>query len=373
MRRFATALVATLALAGCGSGKPPAPLPPAPLPQAPPASFYASPPTAEAPPGTIARSLQLQSPGSYRLWAILYHSRSRTNADVIVSGLLAIPTAKAPSGGFPLVSYAHETVGFTDAAAPSRNGGQGEVGGLLGHLVPLGYAVVATDYEGLGVGGPPPYEVGLAAGHDVLDAARAAQHFPHIGAKFAAVGVSEGGHAVLWAAQLQPTYAPELQLTGVAAVSPGANLVGMFQQFSYTPFVQLNDLRVVGAWSRIYGFDDRSLLTAAGLQDAQLLMQDKPPSSFGQIWAKPPATSSALMALAKLNTPDGRAQAPILMLVGTLDTQVPPATNVSLAQALQKRGDFLRLVTLPGADHATAVIAGAQYLQAFLAHVLPSS
>jgi alpha-beta hydrolase superfamily lysophospholipase len=363
MRRLALAVA--IVLAGCSASTLPAPLP-----QIPPASFYANPPAASEPPGTVARSLRLQSPAAYKLWAILYHSRSRTNADVIVSGLLAIPTAKAPSGGFPLVSYAHETVGFTDAAAPSHAGGGGEVGGLFAHLVPLGYAVVATDYEGLGVGGPPPYEVGLSAGHAVLDAARAAEHFPHIGAKFAAVGVSEGGHAVLWAAQLQPSYAPELQLAGVAAISPGANLVGMFQQFSYTPFVQLNDLRVVGAWHQIYGLDDRTFLTPAGLQDAQLLMRDTPPGGFSPIWSRPPATSSALMALARQNTPDGRAKVPILMLVGTLDTQVPPATNVSLAEALQRRGDFLKLVTLPGADHATAVIAGAQYLQAFLAHAL---
>jgi pimeloyl-ACP methyl ester carboxylesterase len=56
----------------------------------------------------------------------------------------------------------------------------------------------------------------------VLDAARAARQLDGAGAggRVVLAGHSEGGHAVLWAAELATSYAPELQVTGVAALAP---------------------------------------------------------------------------------------------------------------------------------------------------------
>ena len=36
-------------------------------------------------------------------------------------------------------------------------------------------------------------------------------------------GHSQGGHAALWAGQLAPTYAPELPIVGIAALSPASD------------------------------------------------------------------------------------------------------------------------------------------------------
>jgi hypothetical protein len=60
----------------------------------------------------------------------------------------------------------------------------------------------------------------------VLDAARAAQQLPGVGAggRVLLAGHSEGGHAPLWAAELAASYAPQLQVAGVAALAPGADL-----------------------------------------------------------------------------------------------------------------------------------------------------
>jgi hypothetical protein len=72
------------------------------------------------------------------------------------------------------------------------------------------------------------YNVGIAEGRAVLDALRAATRVPGAGlqpsAPMAIEGYSQGGGAADWAAQLHPTYAPELHLAGVAGGGTPANL-----------------------------------------------------------------------------------------------------------------------------------------------------
>ncbi|UUU44488.1 lipase family protein [Streptomyces sp. NBC_00162] len=52
---------------------------------------------------------------------------------------------------------------------------------LIQQLTLRGWAVVVTDYEGLGTPGVHTYTVGPSAGHAMLDAARAATRLPETG------------------------------------------------------------------------------------------------------------------------------------------------------------------------------------------------
>ena len=75
--------------------------------------------------------------------------------------------------------------------------------------------VVATDYVGLGPKGERhTYLSGPAEGHSVIDIVRAARRIPwvHAGRQWVTVGVSQGGHASLFAGELARRYAPELEL-----------------------------------------------------------------------------------------------------------------------------------------------------------------
>jgi Secretory lipase len=67
-------------------------------------------------------------------------------------------------------------------------------------------------------------------------------------------GHSEGGHAVLWAAELAPTYAPELQMLGVAASAPGAELAaGLRAEAAAGPATLTSGaMLLVVAWSDAY-------------------------------------------------------------------------------------------------------------------------
>jgi alpha-beta hydrolase superfamily lysophospholipase len=372
-RRTALTALAALAIAtaatflqACGSGDGSKP---APDPQTPPAAFYQLPAHVQAlAPGAVLRSLRLSSPPAFGLWAILYHSRSAAGRDVIVSGLVAVPNARAPQGGFPVVSFGHPTTGFTHAAAPSRLG-RNAYAQLFETLITRGYAIAATDYEGLGVDGPPPYEIGPSAAHSVLDAARAARALSprSVGARLAVVGHSEGGHAALWAAQLARRYAPELDLRAVVASAPGANLPAILRLYRFSGETELNVLRLLGSWHLIYGLPLQSVLTPAGINDAERLMADQPVVGGAEPFRAPPASLPQLVRLAELNTPGAApASAPILMLVGTADRQVPPATNVELARRLRRAGDSVTLRLLPGADHDLTLPAGGGEILSFL-------
>jgi len=44
-----------------------------------------------------------------------------TNEPIAVSGLIAFPPGEVPAGGWPVVSWAHGTVGSTDKSAPSMD------------------------------------------------------------------------------------------------------------------------------------------------------------------------------------------------------------------------------------------------------------
>jgi predicted esterase len=90
-------------------------------------------------------------------------------------------------------------------------------------LLEKGWAVVISDYEGLGTLGDHTYMIGASQGRVALDVIRAAQRLPQTGlssnAPVILMGYSQGGAASSWASELACTYAPEINI--IAAVSGG--------------------------------------------------------------------------------------------------------------------------------------------------------
>jgi hypothetical protein len=168
-------------------------------------------------------------PGAARTLLVLYRSSGSGGPAVPVSGIVSIPKGKAPKGGWPVITYAHGSTGIADACAPSRGffyAPSRKFGfGLLTRWLKAGYALVRTDYEGLGTPGVHPYLVGTSEGPGVLDIVRAArQAEPRISRTVAIVGASQGGHAALWAAALARRYTPELRVRGTVAFAPASHI-----------------------------------------------------------------------------------------------------------------------------------------------------
>ncbi|TNC26082.1 lipase family protein [Amycolatopsis alkalitolerans] len=173
-------------------------------------------------------------PAPAKVQRIMYRSTDTHGDPVAVTGTVLTPTLPWQGPGpRPIISYAAGTQGLGDQCAPSKALGAGQeyegpfISGLLGR----GYGVVITDYEGLGTPGVHTYVNRKAEGYAVLDAIRAAQRLPGSGlpadGPVAIAGYSQGGGASAAAAELQPAYAPELQLKGAYAGAPPADLAAV--------------------------------------------------------------------------------------------------------------------------------------------------
>ncbi|MCX5013352.1 lipase family protein [Streptomyces sp. NBC_00555] len=179
-------------------------------------------------------------PTNTKAWKIHYRSTTADGAPNTVSGTVVVPQ-DGRTGPRPLITYAVGTVGMGDSCAPSNNLPYGTAmeANLIQQLTLRGWAVVVTDYEGLGTPGVHTYTVGPSAGHAMLDAARAATRLPEAGlpadTPVGIMGYSQGGQASSWAAELQGSYAPELKVKGTATGGVPADLlkVADFNDGSY--------------------------------------------------------------------------------------------------------------------------------------------
>lgn len=163
----------------------------------------------------LPESLGLARAG--RQLRILYSSTDGydSKTPIVVSGAVFLPRGTPPAGGWPVIAWAHGTVGLADICAPSWAGRSYRDSLYLDRWLEEGYAVVATDYQGLGVPGPHPLINIPAISFSVLDSVRAAvAGVPGLANKVVIVGQSQGGAAAFGAAAYAPTYAPDINLKG---------------------------------------------------------------------------------------------------------------------------------------------------------------
>ena len=176
---------------------------------------------------------------------IMYRSTDARGNPIAVTGTYFEPDNPWPGNGpRPLISYAPGTQGQGNQCASSRMFNQGihYSGGwdimfnyeelFVATMVARGFAIVMTDYEGLGTPPMHTYVNRLAEGQAVLDAARAAMRLPGTSldphGPVAFWGYSQGGGATASAAELAPFYAPELHIVGTYAGAPPADLKELF-------------------------------------------------------------------------------------------------------------------------------------------------
>lgn len=184
----------------------------------------------------LTTSAALPSAASNRL--VTYTSQGVGGKKIKVSGTVSTPRGKAPRGGWPVISWAHGTTGTADLCAPSADTPDGPVhdyvsitAAYLDRWVSRGYAVVQTDYEGLGTPGGHPYMNGESAANTVVDIVHAARALDRrIGRDWFAIGHSQGGQAALYAAAAKPRTG-QLKLKGTVAVAPGG--YGLSQTVDY--------------------------------------------------------------------------------------------------------------------------------------------
>lgn len=309
--------------------------------------------------GTLIWSKDLgPTPGAARTAFVLYSSKSSPrNRKIVVSGTVSTPKGKPPAGGWPVISWAHGTTGLADQCAPSRGGDQGSYGGaepLIQGWLDDGYAVVATDYEGLGTRGIHPYLQGESEGRGTLDIVRASRSLDSkLSKKVIIAGHSQGGHAALFAAKLAPQWSKDFNHVGTIPYAPPADFqlqgagIGALPSDAYG-ISALATAILRGAATSDSSIDAQKILTPeayALYPKVESACLDELTESFADAEVGP----GELLRPGILFQPDGAAfttvlgemdplvktNRPLLILQGRQDTTVQPGLTDTLVSRLR--------------------------------------
>ena len=335
--------------------------------------------------GDIIRVRTLSGPAALESAAacelVIYQStRVSDGAPIGVSGIIALPRGNPPTDGWPVVSWSHGTVGVADRGAPSLDSEElADIGdptdppmtihrkinaaphGLLNEFLNRGWAVVMTDYEGLGTRGPHPYLFGTSEGRGVLDIVRAARALHNrdsatgqetLSRRFVIVGHSQGGQAALFAAHLAPTWTAELTLVAVAAIAPASaqERLLLLSLLPAAPDLAFLPLAIVGALASDPGMAkelEEKVFTPLGLQlftdtiDVQTRVELSEPDSWGglpgrkyfRILTRKPRLTAAL----KRMHPDLEIPVPTRISQAVNDRRVSAAATKRLWKQLKRR------------------------------------
>jgi hypothetical protein len=233
-------------------------------------------------PGTILRTRTVSVaafaylPQKVQAWQLLYRTTdTQGNPEATVTTVLE-PANATPSANRPLLSYQVAEDSSAPQCAISYQLQQGSDNSntvaeaeilLVDAAIGQGWAVSVPDYEGPA----SAYTGGRQAGQAVLDGIRATENFSTIGLAGSATkvgiwGYSGGALASGWASELQPGYAPELHIAGVAEGGLPVNLENVLNGINGGPFAGIAMSGIAGlahAYPQLADFLN-TYLTAAG-------------------------------------------------------------------------------------------------------------
>ncbi len=173
--------------------------------------------SAPEPVGPSAADGTLWIPGAAHAWKVTYRTTTSGERPALSTGTVYVPAGPAPEGGWPVISWAHGTTGLGDTCAPSAQGWSQRDRDYLAHWMDQGYAVVATDYAGLGTPGGMPYLDGKVEAHNVVDMVKAGRNLPgaDLADEWVVIGQSQGGGAAITTARYATGFGgPELDYRG---------------------------------------------------------------------------------------------------------------------------------------------------------------
>ena len=344
--------------------------------------FYAAPdPLPAVAPGTVLRSRVVQPtalgiPIPVTAWQLLYTSTDTKDRPTATVATVIAPVLASKR---TLVSYQPAEDGLSTECAPSytiRAGTEEEQLQML-PLLAAGTTVVVPDYEGP----ESQWVAGHQAGHAVLDAIRATQTFAPAGlpgrrTPTAIWGYSGGGHATAWAAELHPSYAPELDLRGAAEGGVPADLIASFRNMDGGPASGLPLGAAVGI-SRAYPEMDmdavlneagREMVRRIGAMCLEEMASSYPFRSLSEFTtvADPFAVGSIKAAMDHNALGRRTPRAPIHLYHALLDELNPYAPASALARTYCAGGAKVQFWTELTGEHLGAAVGGAAAATRFI-------
>jgi pimeloyl-ACP methyl ester carboxylesterase len=238
-------------------------------------------------------------------------------------------------------------------------------------IVMAGWVVVATDYSFAEKGGPHPYLIGEGEARAALDSVRAARQMPELTLDKRTViwGYSQGAHAALWTGIVGPRYAPDLEILGVAAIAPPANIekslaMNVEADKRFGPYLALSYSRFYPDITFEQAIRHEALDAARQIVNLCCFLPPEDQERIAALSATfegPALTTSsnkALQARLEQNTPDAPIKAPVVIAQGLSDTIVPSFATNAYVEDRCSAGQQLEYWTFAGRDHLTIVQPG---------------
>lgn len=345
--------------------------------------------------GTLIRDTPLDAglsvPGAAHSYRIHYSTLNQHDKMATSTGVVFVPKGKAPKGGWPVVAWAHGTVGLGDDCTPSAQPRSERDTAYLGHWLSRGYAIVGTDYAGLGTPGLMSYLNGRIEAHSIVDSVKAAQQMKlPLAKRWAIVGQSQGAGAALNGAR----YATELSrgsgldYRGVIATGTPANIeqIVALSGPSFPPVTLPAGLNTYSTYI-LAGFSEArpdlhvdAILSPLGRQlvrtartlcypEMSKVMQGR---KLTTLFVKPmssiPNVRQALAAY--MGTPYSGYDRPIFLGQGLRDIDVPAPSALSLYAQMRANDQPVELHVYPSQDHSGTVLASLPDSTPFLARIM---
>jgi len=331
--------------------------------------------------GLLLRSEPLPAdrglPGAARQMRILYTATDGVTGDghIVVSGALFVPRGRAPAGGWPLLAWAHGTVGVADACAPSWAGRSKRDVDYLGRWLKEGFAIVATDYQGLGVAGPHPYLATRPEAYSTLDSIRAVQSGEaelgvDLGEPVVLIGQSQGGGAAFATAAFAPDYAPDIDIrgtvsTGIPFLTPQlmtavatANPDKVDPTIAYLLYIGLlaEQAPTKVPASSMFTAKAAPVLDQARTACVVPVFNAVTEAGLTRANTMTPRALEVIQGLApSLAYPTVKLAHPLFVGTGANDHDVPPPMQKAVVDAACAAGTVVEAHVYPGLDHSGAV------------------
>ncbi|TQF66239.1 lipase [Rhodococcus spelaei] len=333
-------------------------------------------------PGTVTATAPLPQelwyPGTAHAEKLTYWTVGANGRPAQSTGTVFVPAGRAPAGGWPVISWAHGTVGLADDCAPSVAGPAARDRDFeyLGTWLAQGYAIVASDYAGLGTEGTMPYLDGKAEAHSVVDMVKAGRSAePTLSNTWVTIGQSQGGGAAITTARYATEFGgPALDYRGavgtgvpayieniVALAGPGVPPIGLPAGLTAYGLYILAGLNAAHPEVNI-----PSLLNAEG-KDWMAKAESECIGPFeesvrglvlGSLFAKPLSSIPNVHGLLTeyMGIPETGYDKPFFIGQGLKDTDIIMPSTLLLGSTLARNGEPVTFKTYP-TDHSGTMAA----------------
>ncbi|MDZ4266713.1 MAG: prolyl oligopeptidase family serine peptidase [Mycobacterium sp.] len=338
---------------------------------------------------TVPLDPALSVSGAGDAYRILYSTLDQHGRPAVSTAAVFTPKSAPPQGGWPVIAWAHGTVGLGDDCTPSARPRSERDNDYLTHWLDQGYVVVGSDYAGLGTPGLMSYLNSATTARGVVDSVLAVHRMGlPLSPDWAVVGQSQGGGAAIATARWATEFSAgsSLDYRGVVATGTPANVENLVKQAgpemalppelgpvanAYTAYIvaALREARPDLGLDRILTPTGRTAVDQAETQclaDLSAALADMTVSDFFSAPAASiPGFNDAVDRY--MGVPTSGYDRPTFLGVGLLDRDVPPSLTLRFYDQLVATGQDVELKVYPDEDHGGTVLASLPDSTPFLA------